>query len=64
MVAHFTMRRYGVNQEYRFDQGIWLCRKSGQIRFIFWKIPFFTSCVHEQPFNIKIMRLNMIKAPL
>ena len=33
MVAHFTMRTYGVNQEFRFDRGIWLHRKSHQIRF-------------------------------
>ena len=40
MVAYFTMRTYGVDQEFRFDAGIWLHRKSGQIRF-FRKIPFF-----------------------
>ena len=34
MVAHFTMR-YGVNQAFRFDEGIWLHRKSRQIRFFF-----------------------------
>ena len=33
MVAHFTMRSYGVNQAFGFDEGIWLHRKSGQIRF-------------------------------
>ena len=40
MVAHFTMRTYGVNLEFRFDEGIWLHRKSGQI-------PIFTSCVRN-----------------
>ena len=37
MVAHFTMRTYGVNQAFRFGEGIWLHRKSRQIRFIFRK---------------------------
>ena len=41
MVAHFTMRTYGVNQEIRFDEGIWLHRKSGQIRFFFSENTFF-----------------------
>ena len=35
MVAHFTMRTYGVNQAFRFVEGIWLHRKSHQIRFFF-----------------------------
>ena len=35
MVANFTMRTYGVNQEIRFAEGIWLGRKSGQIGFFF-----------------------------
>ena len=47
MVAHSTMRTYGVNQEFRFDEGIWLHRKSGQIRFFFQKILVFTSCVRN-----------------
>ena len=29
----FTMRTYGVNQAFRFVEGIWLDRKSRQIRF-------------------------------
>ena len=33
----FTMRTYGVNQEFQFDEGIWLHRMSGQIRFFFRK---------------------------
>ena len=32
MVAHFTKRAYGVNQEFRFVKDIWLQRKSRQIR--------------------------------
>ena len=33
MAAHFTMRIHGVNQAFRFVEGIWLHRKSHQIRF-------------------------------
>ena len=33
MVAHLTMRTHGVNQVLRFVEGIWLYRKSRQIRF-------------------------------
>ena len=32
MVAHFTMRTNGVNEENRFVEGIWLRRKSRKIR--------------------------------
>ena len=35
MVAHFTMRTHGVNQAFRFVEGIWLHRKCHQIRFFF-----------------------------
>ena len=35
MVAHFIMRTYGINQESRFVEGIWLDRKSHQIRIFF-----------------------------
>ena len=35
MVAHFTMRIYGVNQVFRFVEGIWLLRNSRQIQFFF-----------------------------
>ena len=35
------MRTYGVNQEFRFGEGVWLHRKSGQIRFIFENIIFY-----------------------
>ena len=35
MVAHYTMRTYGVNQVFRFVEGIWLHRKSRQIRSFF-----------------------------
>ena len=32
MVAHFTMRTHGLNQAFRFVEGIWLHRKNHQIR--------------------------------
>ena len=35
MVAHFTIRTYGVNQVFRFVEGIGLHRKSHQIRIFF-----------------------------
>jgi len=56
MVAHFTMRRYGGKQGFRFVEGIWLNRKSRQIRVFFWKRPiFYHTCAYynEQPFYIK-----------
>ena len=45
MVAHFPMRTYGVNQAFRFVEGIWLHRKSRQIRKKIGKD--FTSYVHN-----------------
>ena len=33
--AHFTMRTHGVNQAFRFVEGIWLHRKSHRIRFFY-----------------------------
>ena len=35
MVAHFTMRTYGVNQVLRFAESVWLHRKSRNIPFFF-----------------------------
>ena len=32
-VDHFTVRTYGVNQAFPLAEGIWLPRKSRQIRF-------------------------------
>ena len=58
MVAHFTMRTHGVNQEIRFAEGIWLRRKSGHIRFFFGKYLFIhhaCATCSEQPYNIKTM---------
>ena len=56
MVAHFTVLTCGVNQEIRLAEGIWLRRKSGQIRFFFGKYFFLhhacASC-SEQPSNIE-----------
>ena len=39
MVAHFIMHKYGVNQAFRFVEGIWFHRKSCQIRSFFRKGP-------------------------
>ena len=47
MVAHFTIRTYGVNQEFRYVESVCLHRKSRQIRFIFRRKPFFTSYVRN-----------------
>ena len=41
MVAHLTMRTHGVDQAFRFVVGIWLHRKSRQIRFFFGKGLFY-----------------------
>ena len=56
MVAHFTMRTYGVNQEFRFAEGIWLHRKSRQVRVFFRKRPFLhhtCATCFEQPSHMK-----------
>ena len=46
MVAHFTMRPYGVNQAIEFVEGIWFHRKSRQIRIFVWKRPILhQTCV-------------------
>ena len=37
----FNYRTYGVNQEFRSGKGIWLHRKSRQIRKFVWKRPIF-----------------------
>ena len=37
MVAQNMLRTYGVNQEFRFVEGIWLHRHRGKIRFLFQK---------------------------
>ena len=60
MVAHFTTRTYGVNQKFRFDEGIWLHRKSGQIRFFFGKYHFLhyaCAACSEQTFNKNTMEI-------
>ena len=43
IVAHSTMRTYEVNLEFRFVEGIFLKRKSRQIRFVFSEMILFTS---------------------
>ena len=67
MVDHFTMRSHGVNQAFRFVEGIWLHRKSRQIRFFFGK----RACFHhlcamwnDQPSNIKTMCIAVMIAYL
>ena len=45
MVAHFIV--YGENQAFRFFEGIWLQRKSRQIRFFFSEKTYFTSYVRN-----------------
>ena len=32
MAAHFTLRTYGVNKEFRYFEGCWLHRKSRQLQ--------------------------------
>ena len=46
MVAHFTIRTNGVNKAFRFVEGIWLHRKSRQIR-LFLEETYFTSYVRN-----------------
>ena len=41
-----SLRTYGVNQAFRFVEGIWLHRKSHQIRFFFRKITLFTNAIN------------------
>ena len=41
MIAHFTMRTYGVHQVFRLVEGIWLHRKDHQIRISFGKGQFY-----------------------
>ena len=45
MVAHFTMRSYVMYKGFRFVEGIWLNRKSRQIRFSFSEMTYLTSSV-------------------
>ena len=51
MVAQFTMRTYGVKQGFRFVEGIWLHRKSSQIRFFFGKDLFFIILAQREMSN-------------
>ena len=56
MVAHLTMRTHGVNQAFRFVDGIWLHRKSRQIR----NTSILHTCVtcSELPSYISTMATN------
>ena len=55
MVAHFTMRTHGVNQEFRLVEGIWLHRNSHQIRFCFLEKDLFYITCSELPCDISTM---------
>ena len=58
MVAYFTMRTHGVNQAFRFVEGIWLHRKRRQSVIFTRKDPiFFHACAtcNELPSNISTM---------
>ena len=66
MVAHFTMRTHGVNQAFRFVEGIFLHRKIRQIRL---KKTRKTPIVHhtrttcpELPFYISTMVQPLVHA--
>ena len=69
MVAHFTVRSYGVNKEFRSVEGI-QHRKSRHIRFFFSQKTFYSTCVTQselpsyissmhQPFHISSAALAM-----
>ena len=51
MVAHFTMRTYGVKQEV-FVQGIWLHRMSSEIRFLGKDLFLFTRAQHVISYHL------------
>ena len=62
MVAYFTMRTHGVNQAFHFVEGIWLHRKSRQIRFIFRKRPILNNTCptcSELPSYISTMGISV-----
>ena len=47
MVTHFIMCTYEAKHGFRFVEGIWLNRKSRQIRFSFSEMTYFTSSVRN-----------------
>ena len=51
MVAHITMRAYGVHQAFRFVEGIWLHIKSRQIRGFFFGKDLF-NIIYVQLFRL------------
>ena len=57
MVAHFTMRAYGVNQVVRFVKDIWLHRKNRQTDFFYGKDILLHTCAKcsEIPSYIRTM---------
>ena len=63
MVAHFTIRTYGVNQAFQFVDGIWLHRKSRQIRKTSKKIPILHHTCAELPSFISSLEQLSNRAP-
>ena len=61
MVSHFTMRTFGVKQEFRFVEGIWLHRKSCQIRFFFtyYELPSRISTIIDMQNVVKQTQTTM-----
>ena len=56
---HFTMRTYGVNQAFRFVEGIWLHQKSRQIQFFAWKRPnLHNACAARAQLSSNISTLS------
>ena len=51
MVAQNTVRTYGINQVFRFIEGIWFHQNGRQIR-IFSEKTYFTSCTMVQYKNL------------
>ena len=63
MVAHFSMRTHGLHQALRFVEGIWLHRKSRQLRFHFSEkdlVFFIRATLNEQPSYITMALLMVV----
>ena len=66
MVAHNTVRTYGVNRVFRLVEGIWLHRMGRQIRF-FWERPILLhTCAtcSELPSYISTMPTPLTKGKM
>ena len=51
MVAHLAMRTNEVKQRFRFVEGMWVHRKSSQIRFFLGKYLFYIIRAHSKMNN-------------